>query len=117
MDPLNVHLFYVSSPPPCSLLKEYLGEKEVQLSLTFDAVEEADLGNYSCHVENHIGKRSGNAILQKKGANDEDTSQGKRSLSLAGNTMTVHTAHVDALIIWSAYQVCKTRIVNDKEFG
>ncbi|KAJ3600028.1 hypothetical protein NHX12_033980 [Muraenolepis orangiensis] len=42
------------------------GEKEVQLSLTFDAVEEADLGNYSCHVENHIGKRSGNAILQKK---------------------------------------------------
>ncbi|KAJ3587706.1 hypothetical protein NHX12_011303, partial [Muraenolepis orangiensis] len=66
MDPLNVHLFYVSSPPPCSLLKEYLGEKEVQLSLTFDAVEEADLGNYSCHVENHIGKRSGNAILRKK---------------------------------------------------
>ncbi|CAL8301461.1 unnamed protein product [Arctogadus glacialis] len=48
------------------LLKEYLGEKEVQLSLTFDAVEEADLGNYSCHVENHIGKRSGSAILQKK---------------------------------------------------
>ncbi|KAJ3588264.1 hypothetical protein NHX12_011858, partial [Muraenolepis orangiensis] len=41
-----------------SLLKEYLGEKEVQLSLTFDAVEEADLGNYSCHVENHIGKRN-----------------------------------------------------------
>ncbi|CAL8268112.1 unnamed protein product [Boreogadus saida] len=48
------------------LLKEYLGEKEVQLSLTFDAVEEADLGNYSCHVENHIGRRSGSAILQKK---------------------------------------------------
>ncbi|KAJ3588285.1 hypothetical protein NHX12_011878 [Muraenolepis orangiensis] len=41
-----------------NLLKEYLGEKEVQLSLTFDAVEEADLGNYSCHVENHIGKRN-----------------------------------------------------------
>ncbi|KAK0133242.1 X-linked interleukin-1 receptor accessory protein-like 2 [Merluccius polli] len=31
-----------------------------------EGVEEADLGNYSCHVENHIGKRSGSAILQKK---------------------------------------------------
>ncbi|XP_046871077.1 X-linked interleukin-1 receptor accessory protein-like 2 [Hypomesus transpacificus] len=48
------------------VLKEYLGEKEVELSLTFDAVEEADLGNYTCHVENHIGKRSGSAILQKR---------------------------------------------------
>lgn len=33
----------------------------------FDAVEEADLANYTCYVENHIGKRSGSAILQKKG--------------------------------------------------
>lgn len=49
------------------ILREHLGEKEVQLSLTFDAVEEADLANYTCYVENHIGKRSGSAILQKKG--------------------------------------------------
>ena len=59
-----------SSPSPsssCRVLKEYLGEKEVELSLTFDAAEEADLGNYTCHVENHIGKRSGSAILQKRG--------------------------------------------------
>ncbi|CDQ58234.1 unnamed protein product [Oncorhynchus mykiss] len=48
------------------VLKEYLGEKEVELSLTFDAVEETDLGNYTCFVENHIGRRSGSAILQKK---------------------------------------------------
>uniref|UniRef100_A0A673CIX2 Interleukin 1 receptor accessory protein-like 2 n=1 Tax=Sphaeramia orbicularis TaxID=375764 RepID=A0A673CIX2_9TELE len=48
------------------ILREHLGEKEVQLSLTFDAVEEADLANYTCYVENHIGKRSGSAILQKK---------------------------------------------------
>ena len=48
-------------------MKEYLGEKEVELSLTFDAVEETDLGNYTCFVENHIGRRSGSAILQKKG--------------------------------------------------
>jgi len=49
------------------ILREHLGEKEVQLSLTFDAVEEADLDNYTCYVENHIGRRSGSAILQKKG--------------------------------------------------
>ncbi|KAJ3587222.1 hypothetical protein NHX12_010820, partial [Muraenolepis orangiensis] len=44
--------FLLTSPLPkaTDLLKEYLGEKEVQLSLTFDAVEEADLGNYSCHL-------------------------------------------------------------------
>ncbi|KAI3352013.1 hypothetical protein L3Q82_020837, partial [Scortum barcoo] len=48
------------------ILREHLGEKEVQLSLTFDAVEEADLANYTCYVENHIGKHSGSAILQKK---------------------------------------------------
>lgn len=51
----------------CRILREHLGEKEVQLSLTFDAVEEADLANYTCYVENHIGRRSGSAILQKKG--------------------------------------------------
>uniref|UniRef100_A0A3P8QNK8 Interleukin 1 receptor accessory protein-like 2 n=1 Tax=Astatotilapia calliptera TaxID=8154 RepID=A0A3P8QNK8_ASTCA len=47
-------------------MKEHLGEKEVQLSLTFDAVEDGDLANYTCYVENHIGRRSGSAILQKK---------------------------------------------------
>uniref|UniRef100_A0A674PKY0 Interleukin 1 receptor accessory protein-like 2 n=1 Tax=Takifugu rubripes TaxID=31033 RepID=A0A674PKY0_TAKRU len=30
--------------------------REVQLSLIFDAVEEADLDNYTCYVENHIGR-------------------------------------------------------------
>uniref|UniRef100_A0A3Q2E5Y9 Interleukin 1 receptor accessory protein-like 2 n=1 Tax=Cyprinodon variegatus TaxID=28743 RepID=A0A3Q2E5Y9_CYPVA len=48
------------------ILREHLGEKVVQLSLTFDAVEEADLANYTCYVENNIGRRSGSAILQKK---------------------------------------------------
>lgn len=50
-----------------SIIREHLGEKEVELSLTFDHVEEADLANYTCYVENHIGKRGGSAILQKKG--------------------------------------------------
>ncbi|KAJ8401818.1 hypothetical protein AAFF_G00377890 [Aldrovandia affinis] len=48
------------------VLREYLGEKEVELSLTFDAVEEDDMGNYTCYVENHIGLKHGSAILQKR---------------------------------------------------
>ncbi|XP_030622395.1 X-linked interleukin-1 receptor accessory protein-like 2 [Chanos chanos] len=48
------------------VIREYLGEKEVELSLTFDAVEETDLGNYTCYVENHIGRGHASAILQKK---------------------------------------------------
>uniref|UniRef100_W5KKD5 Interleukin 1 receptor accessory protein-like 2 n=1 Tax=Astyanax mexicanus TaxID=7994 RepID=W5KKD5_ASTMX len=42
------------------IVREYLGEKEVELSLTFDAVEETDMGNYTCHVENHNGRGRGN---------------------------------------------------------
>lgn len=49
------------------LVREFLGEKEVELSLIFDAVEETDMGNYTCNVENHIGRGSGSAVLQKKG--------------------------------------------------
>ncbi|KAG9272782.1 X-linked interleukin-1 receptor accessory protein-like 2 [Astyanax mexicanus] len=48
------------------IVREYLGEKEVELSLTFDAVEETDMGNYTCHVENHNGRGRGSALLQKK---------------------------------------------------
>uniref|UniRef100_A0A8C1NT73 X-linked interleukin-1 receptor accessory protein-like 2 n=1 Tax=Cyprinus carpio TaxID=7962 RepID=A0A8C1NT73_CYPCA len=48
------------------VVREFLGEKEVELSLIFDAVEETDMGNYTCTVENHIGQGSGSAILQKK---------------------------------------------------
>ncbi|XP_061092181.1 X-linked interleukin-1 receptor accessory protein-like 2 [Conger conger] len=48
------------------VLREYLGEKEVQLSLTFDAVEEGDMGNYTCYVENQNGRGHASAILQKR---------------------------------------------------
>uniref|UniRef100_A0A8C9RK04 Interleukin 1 receptor accessory protein like 2 n=1 Tax=Scleropages formosus TaxID=113540 RepID=A0A8C9RK04_SCLFO len=48
------------------VLREYLGEKEVELSLTFDIVEETDMGNYTCYVENHIGRKEGNVILRKR---------------------------------------------------
>ena len=39
----------------------------MELSLTFDAVEETDMGNYTCHVENHNGRGRGSVVLQKKG--------------------------------------------------
>nr|XP_033803099.1 X-linked interleukin-1 receptor accessory protein-like 2 isoform X1 [Geotrypetes seraphini] len=48
------------------LLKEDLGEKEVELLLIFDAVTEADLGNYTCHVENRNGHKHASVILRKK---------------------------------------------------
>ncbi|XP_051486609.1 X-linked interleukin-1 receptor accessory protein-like 2 [Apus apus] len=48
------------------LLREHLGEKEVELTLIFDAVEEADLANYTCHVENRNGRKYASVLLRKK---------------------------------------------------
>nr|XP_006127994.1 X-linked interleukin-1 receptor accessory protein-like 2 [Pelodiscus sinensis] len=48
------------------LLKEHLGEKEVELTLTFDAVGEPDLANYTCHVENRNGRKHASVLLRKK---------------------------------------------------
>ncbi|XP_054696012.1 X-linked interleukin-1 receptor accessory protein-like 2 isoform X1 [Grus americana] len=48
------------------LLREHLGEKEVELMLIFDAVEEADLANYTCHVENRNGRKHASVLLRKK---------------------------------------------------
>lgn len=50
------------------LLREHLGEKEVELTLIFDAVEEADLANYTCHVENRNGRKHASVLLRKKGS-------------------------------------------------
>lgn len=49
------------------LLKEHLGEKTVNLNLIFDVVKEADLANYTCHVENRNGRKHASIILRKKG--------------------------------------------------
>ncbi|TWW64149.1 Interleukin-1 receptor accessory protein-like 1-A [Takifugu flavidus] len=49
-------------------IREHLGEQEVSISLTIDALEESDLGNYSCYVENGNGRRQANIQLAKKGA-------------------------------------------------
>ncbi|NXM69408.1 IRPL2 protein, partial [Serilophus lunatus] len=48
------------------LLREHLGEKEVELTLIFDAVQEADLANYTCHVENRNGRKHASVLLRKK---------------------------------------------------
>ncbi|XP_072527087.1 interleukin-1 receptor accessory protein-like 1-B isoform X4 [Salminus brasiliensis] len=47
-------------------LREHLGEQEVSISLNIDAVEESDLGNYSCYVENGNGRRQANIQLTKR---------------------------------------------------
>ncbi|XP_075907365.1 interleukin-1 receptor accessory protein-like 1 isoform X2 [Nelusetta ayraudi] len=43
-------------------VRQHLGEQEVTISLSIDSVEESDLGNYSCYVENGNGRRQ--AIVQ-----------------------------------------------------
>ncbi|XP_067243124.1 interleukin-1 receptor accessory protein-like 1-B [Chanodichthys erythropterus] len=47
-------------------IREHLGEQEVSISLTIDAVEESDMGNYSCYVENGHGRRQANIQLSKR---------------------------------------------------
>ncbi|XP_051966989.1 interleukin-1 receptor accessory protein-like 1-B [Xyrauchen texanus] len=48
------------------MLREHLGEQEVSITLMIDAVEESDLGNYSCYVENGHGRRQANIQLSKR---------------------------------------------------
>ncbi|XP_051532192.1 interleukin-1 receptor accessory protein-like 1-B [Myxocyprinus asiaticus] len=48
------------------MLREHLGEQEVSISLMIDAVEESDLGNYSCYVENGHGRGQANIQLSKR---------------------------------------------------
>ncbi|VFV31424.1 interleukin 1 receptor accessory [Lynx pardinus] len=54
------------------LLKEHLGEKEVELALIFDSVVEADLANYTCHVENRNGRKHASVLLRKKDNKEYD---------------------------------------------
>lgn len=37
------------------------------LTLIFDIVKEADLANYTCHVENRNGKKQASIVLRKRG--------------------------------------------------
>ena len=51
----------------CRVVKEHLGEQEVAISLTIDSLEEEDLGNYSCYVENGNGRRQATIQLLRRG--------------------------------------------------
>lgn len=59
--------FILLSAAPRRTIREHLGEQEVSISLTIESVEESDLGNYSCYVENGNGRRQANIVLTKKG--------------------------------------------------
>uniref|UniRef100_H2M8J4 Interleukin 1 receptor accessory protein like 1 n=1 Tax=Oryzias latipes TaxID=8090 RepID=H2M8J4_ORYLA len=54
------------------IVKEHLGEQEVAISLTITSVEEEDLGNYSCYVENGHGRRHATVQLFKRENKDYD---------------------------------------------
>ncbi|KAM6893720.1 interleukin-1 receptor accessory protein-like 1 isoform 2-T2 [Xenentodon cancila] len=47
-------------------IREHLGEQEVSISLTIESLEESDLGNYSCYVENGNGRQQASIQLVKK---------------------------------------------------
>ncbi|TNN04381.1 hypothetical protein fugu_001410, partial [Takifugu bimaculatus] len=49
------------------VIKEHLGEQEVAISLTVGSIEEEDLGNYSCYVENGNGRRHATIQLLRRG--------------------------------------------------
>lgn len=62
--------FLLRFPLCFRILKEHLGEQEVSISLIVDSVEEGDLGNYSCYVENGNGRRHASVLLHKRGECD-----------------------------------------------
>ncbi|XP_061547466.1 interleukin-1 receptor accessory protein-like 1 isoform X2 [Phycodurus eques] len=53
-------------------VREHLGEQEVSISLNIDSLEESDLGNYTCYVENGNGRRRANIQITKKENKDYD---------------------------------------------
>uniref|UniRef100_A0AAY5KQY6 X-linked interleukin-1 receptor accessory protein-like 1 n=1 Tax=Esox lucius TaxID=8010 RepID=A0AAY5KQY6_ESOLU len=63
IEDLDVERFRESEIKP---IREHLGEQEVSITLTIDSVEEGDLGNYSCYVENGNGRRQANIQLIKR---------------------------------------------------
>ncbi|XP_069799043.1 X-linked interleukin-1 receptor accessory protein-like 2 [Dendropsophus ebraccatus] len=79
------------------LLREHLGEKEVELALTFDAVQEGDLGNYTCHVENRNGRKHASVILRKK--------ELKYNMELAGGLGAIFIVFILLVTIYKCYNI------------
>ncbi|XP_053328533.1 X-linked interleukin-1 receptor accessory protein-like 2 [Spea bombifrons] len=79
------------------LLKEHLGEKEVELALIFDIIQEKDLGNYSCHVENKNGHNHATVILRTRGI--------KYNIELAGGLGAILLVFILFVIIYKCYNI------------
>ncbi|KAM8953843.1 X-linked interleukin-1 receptor accessory protein-like 2 isoform 1-T1 [Pelodytes ibericus] len=79
------------------LLKEHLGEKEVELALIFDIIQEKDLGNYSCHVENKNGHNHATVILQTKGL--------RYNIELAGGLGAILLVFILFVTIYRCYNI------------
>ncbi|KAJ8350335.1 hypothetical protein SKAU_G00254650 [Synaphobranchus kaupii] len=61
------------------IIREHLGEQEVSISLTIDAVEDGDLGNYSCYVENGNGRRQAQHSAHEEGRANVHGGAGRRA--------------------------------------
>nr|XP_014711444.2 X-linked interleukin-1 receptor accessory protein-like 2 isoform X3 [Equus asinus] len=79
------------------LLKEHLGEKEVELALIFDSVVEADLANYTCHVENRNGRKHASVLLRKKDL--------IYKIELAGGLGAIFLLLVLLVVIYKCYNI------------
>nr|XP_013005463.1 X-linked interleukin-1 receptor accessory protein-like 2 [Cavia porcellus] len=79
------------------LLKEHLGEKEVELALIFDSVVEADLANYTCHVENRNGRKHASVLLRKKDL--------IYKIELAGGLGAIFLLVILLVIIYKCYNI------------
>ncbi|XP_061901696.1 interleukin-1 receptor accessory protein-like 1 [Entelurus aequoreus] len=66
LEHLHLSRHKLTLPYPRRTIREHLGEQEVSISLTVDSLEESDLGNYTCYVENGNGRRHANIQLVKK---------------------------------------------------
>ncbi|MBN3279628.1 IRPL1 protein, partial [Polyodon spathula] len=79
------------------VLREHLGEQEVSISLIIDSVEEGDLGNYSCYVENGNGRRQASILLHKR--------ELMYTVELAGGLGAILLLLVCLVILYKCYKI------------
>ncbi|XP_065115396.1 interleukin-1 receptor accessory protein-like 1-B isoform X1 [Paramisgurnus dabryanus] len=79
-------------------VREHLGEQEVSISLTIDAVEDSDLANYSCFVENSHGRRQANIQLSKR-------AELMYTVELAGGLGAILLMLIFLLSIYKCYRI------------
>ncbi|MGH0139493.1 UNVERIFIED_CONTAM: hypothetical protein FKN15_071847 [Acipenser sinensis] len=79
------------------VLREHLGEQEISISLIIDSVEEGDLGNYSCYVENGNGRRHASILLHKR--------ELMYTVELAGGLGAILLLLVCLVILYKCYKI------------